>query len=60
MERRGRKPKIPGESPAYRNITVDADMLELIHDAQAKLSEELGFDVTISQTLKHLLKKAIK
>lgn len=45
-----------GEAPKYRNITVDADIHELLGKVASKLEGSLGFKPTISQTLRHILK----
>ncbi len=41
----------------YRNITVDADIIEILRARSEELSQTLGFRPTVSQTLRHLLKK---
>ena len=39
-----------------KNITLNAEYLEMIEAAQSALSEKLGFKVTLKQTVKHILK----
>ena len=38
-----------------KNITVDADLLEVIHALAERLEHEFGFRPTISQTLRYAL-----
>jgi len=45
-----------GEKPKYKNITVDADIHDLLGEVATKLNNEFGFKPTISQTLRHILK----
>lgn len=41
----------------YKNITVDADIIDIINTKAAALEETFGFRPTVSQTLRHVLKK---
>jgi hypothetical protein len=47
----------PGQPPKYRNISVDADIVDVINAKAAVLEETFGFKPTISQTLRYILKK---
>ena len=44
------------ERLGIKNVALDAECLELMHDAQKALSERFGFDLTLKQTIKHILK----
>jgi len=46
-----------GEAPKYRNVTVDADLVEAIHQKADELESQFGFRPTVSQTIRYLLKK---
>ena len=48
-----------GQPPKYRNISVDADIVDTLNAVAEKLKEEFGFKPTLSQTLRHLLRKGI-
>ena len=48
-----------GQPPKYRNISVDADIVDTLNAVAEKLKEEFGFRPTLSQTLRHLLRKGI-
>ena len=39
-----------------KNITLDAECLELMQAAQSALSKKFGFELTLKQTMKHILK----
>jgi hypothetical protein len=41
----------------YRNITVDADIIEILRAKANELEEAFGFKPTVSQTLRYVLKK---
>ena len=43
-----------------KNITVDKEALERLHHAQNKLSNQLGWRVTLSQTIQHITFQFIK
>jgi hypothetical protein len=47
----------PGEPLKYRNISVDADIVDIINQTAQELQGKFGFKPTISQTLRHLLNK---
>lgn len=49
-----------GQPPKYRNMSVDADIVDTLNAIAEKLKEEFGFKPTLSQTLRHLLKKGVK
>jgi hypothetical protein len=53
LARRAHKAKI-------KNISVDADLVEMINRISDKLVEPLGFRPTVSQTLRYLIKHEIK
>jgi hypothetical protein len=42
-----------------KNVTVDADLVELLNVAADRLEEKLGFRPSLSQTLRHLIKQGI-
>jgi hypothetical protein len=42
-----------------KNVTVDADLVELLNVAADRLEEKIGFRPTLSQTLRHLIKQGI-
>jgi hypothetical protein len=42
----------------YRNVTLDREVHEQLVAAQGKLAKELGFEPTLSQTLRALIKRA--
>lgn len=46
-----------GQPPKYRNMSVDADLVDLLNDKADALKEEIGFKPTLSQTLRHILLK---
>lgn len=48
-----------GQPPKYRNMSVDADIVDTLAAIAEKLKEEFGFRPTLSQTLRHLLRKGI-
>lgn len=41
-----------------KNITVDADIVEILNERSDALAEVLGFRPTISQTLRYMLKNS--
>lgn len=41
-----------------KNVTLDADLVEMLNDAADRIASELGFRPTLSQTVRYLLKKA--
>ena len=49
-----------GQPPKYRNISVDADIVETLNAKAAELEKLFGFKPTLSQTLRHVLKGASK
>ena len=40
----------------YKNLTVDAEVVEILNAMADQLTAKLGFRPTISQTLRHLIK----
>jgi hypothetical protein len=46
-----------GQPPKYKNMSVDADIVDILSNVSDKLKEEFGFRPTLSQTLRHLLSK---
>ena len=42
-----------------KNITVDADLVDVLNDCADKLEVKFGFRPTLSQTLRHLVKKGM-
>jgi hypothetical protein len=42
----------------YRNITVDREVHEQLVAVQAKLKDELGFEPSLSQTVRAIIKRA--
>lgn len=48
-----------GQPPKYKSMTIDADLVDTLNSAADKLQEEFGFRPTLSQTLRHLLRKGI-
>ena len=62
--KRGRKPYTPEQRAArmvekakLRNITVDADLIGALNVAADRLENDLGFRPTLSQTVRHLVRK---
>lgn len=53
---RGRRSTNP--DARYRNVTLDREVHEQLVAAQAKLAKEFGFEPTLSQTIRALIKKA--
>ena len=49
-----------GEPPKYRNISVDADLVEVINRKADELEPIFGFRPSISQTVRHAFKKETK
>lgn len=47
----------PGEPHKYKNISVDADLVEAINQIADDLKERLGFRPSISNTIRYLIKK---
>lgn len=43
----------------YKNITVDADIIDILNAKAAALEETFGFKPTVSQTLRYVLKKEV-
>jgi hypothetical protein len=50
----------PGEPPKYRNVTVDADLVEMMNQKANELELIFGFRPTLSQTIRYVLKKETK
>jgi hypothetical protein len=50
----------PGEPPKYRNVTIDADLVELMNREADELEPIFGFRPTLSQTIRHVIKREIK
>ena len=46
-------------SVRYKNITVDADIIDILNAKAAALEETFGFKPTVSQTLRYVLKKEV-
>ena len=44
-------------SVRYKNITVDEDIIALLNQKAMELEFGFGFKPTISQTLRHIIKK---
>lgn len=47
----------PGQPPKYRNISVDADIVDIINRMADELEGQFKFRPTLSQTLRHVLLK---
>lgn len=66
MTRRGRKPYTPEQRAVavaaakgkYRNISVDADLVDTLNSIADKLEPQFGFRPTLSQALRYLIKHA--
>jgi hypothetical protein len=43
----------------YRNITLDADVLEAIDELKKRMAQELGFTPTHSQVVKYAINKVM-
>ena len=56
--KRGRKPLPDDQKAQTKNITVDADLVEGLNGIADALERIFGFRPTLSQTLRHLIKKA--
>lgn len=41
----------------FKNVTLDADLVDALNLVSDKLEPELGFRPTLSQTVRHLIKK---
>jgi hypothetical protein len=59
-KKRGRKSLPEDQKRETKNITVDADLIEVINNVADKLEAAFGFRPTLSQTLRHLIKEATK
>ena len=55
--KRGPKPKPLDQRAQYKNIAVDAELVKVISATSDELEPVFGFRPTLSQTLRHLLKK---
>lgn len=40
-----------------KNITLDADILDMLHDVQDRMEAKLGFRPTASQALRYMIKR---
>lgn len=58
MGQRGPKPKPKEELKQRRNVSVDADVQELLVALASELEPVFGFQPTLSQTIKFAAKKA--
>lgn len=56
MKRIRGRPKT-GKKPV-KNVTLDADTLKLLHTLQSSFSVSLGFQMTLTQTIKYLVRLA--
>jgi hypothetical protein len=55
--KRGRPPLPESEKQQTKNITVEADLVEVLNKTADKLSAGLGFRPTLSQTIRYVIKK---
>ncbi len=55
----GRKPLPEGAHVQTKNITLDADLIEALNKASDRLELDFGFRPTLSQTVRHLVKKVV-
>ena len=55
--KRGPKPKPPSDLAKFKTIAVDAETVEAITATADRLEDQFGFRPTLSQALRHLLKK---
>jgi hypothetical protein len=55
--KRGRKPLPEGAHVQTKNLTLDADLVELLNAAADKLAMEFGFRPTLSQTVRYVIRK---
>ena len=55
--KRGPKPKHPNDLVKFKTIAVDAETVETINATADRLEDQFGFRPTLSQALRHLLKK---
>lgn len=54
--RKGETPAlVPSAAKAAKNITVDADLVDILNATADELAETFGFRPTLSQTLRHLV-----
>ena len=53
------RPRNPGGT-LYRNVTLNAEDVEALNELQKKLAARLGFEPTLSQTLRWLISNAEK
>ena len=51
--------KRKGTVRLYKNITVDADIIDILNTKAAELEDMFGFKPTVSQTLRYVLKKEV-
>ena len=51
--------KKPDGTVRYKNITVDEDIIALLNQRATELEFGFGFKPTISQTLRHIIKKEV-
>jgi hypothetical protein len=58
MGARGPKPKPPEEHKQRRNVSVDADVQEMLSGLAAELEPIFGFRPTLSQTIRFVVLKA--
>lgn len=45
------------EKSSTKNVSISGEVFDLIHEAQLKISEEMGVGLTLSQTLTLIIKK---
>ena len=43
--------------PRYKGLTVDAEVVDMLHDRATEFTLEFGFRPTLSQTIRHILMK---
>jgi 3'-phosphoadenosine 5'-phosphosulfate sulfotransferase len=53
------KASVARSKAKVKNITIDADLVEILNDACARLEQQFGFRPTLSQALHYLLKQTV-
>jgi hypothetical protein len=55
MQRKREARGIKAGGPRWRNVTLDADLIEALNAAADKLRPKFGFRPTLSQTVRYLV-----
>lgn len=57
MKRRGRKPLPDDQKSEFKTVALRADVVKDLNDAADRLTRDLGFRPTVTQTIAYLLRK---